>query len=239
MRIILIEDEKRLAHIIKKGLEEAGYSVDVSHDGEEGLYMAENFPADAIILDIMLPEMDGLSILGNIRKKGIKTPVILLTAKDTIADKIKGLDAGADDYLTKPFEFGELLARIRSLLRRKTDVKEAVIRVADMEIDTASHEVKRGGKFIPISAKEYAVLEYLAYNKNTVITRTDLTEHIYDESFDTQSNVVDVYINFLRNKIDRGFKKKLIHTVRGSGYILKDKEEQRHDFRQDIQDKTG
>ncbi len=224
MRIILIEDEKHLAHIIKKGLKEAGYSIDVSHDGEEGLYMAENFPADAIILDIMLPEIDGISILENIRKKGIKTPVLLLTAKDTVADKIKGLDAGADDYLTKPFEFGELLARIRSLMRRKTEIKEAVIRVADMEINTASHEVKRGGKFIPISAKEYAVLEYLAYNKNKVITRTDLTEHIYDENSDKQSNIVDVYINYLRNKIDKGFKRKLIHTVRGSGYILKDRE---------------
>lgn len=222
MRIILIEDEKQLARIIKKGLEEASYSVDVAYDGEEGLYMAEHFPADVIILDIMLPVIDGLSLLSIIRKKGVKTPVILLTAKDTISDKIKGLDTGADDYLTKPFEFDELLARIRSLLRRKGDVKEAVIRIGDMEINTASREVKRDGRPIPLSTKEYTILEYLSYKKNTVVTRTDLTEHIYDESFDIDSNIIDVYINYLRNKIDSGFKKKLIHTIRGAGYILKE-----------------
>lgn len=222
MRIILIEDEKQLARIVKKGLEEASYSVDVAYDGEEGLYMAEHFPADVIILDIMLPVIDGLSLLSIIRKKGVKTPVILLTAKDTISDKIKGLDTGADDYLTKPFEFNELLARIRSLLRRKGDIKEAVIRIGDMEINTASREVKRAGRAIPLSTKEYTILEYLSYKKNTVVTRTDLTEHIYDESFDTDSNIIDVYINYLRNKIDSGFKNKLIHTIRGAGYILKE-----------------
>ena len=223
MRIILVEDEKQLANIIKKGLEENGYSVDVAYDGEEGLYMAENYEADLIVLDIMLPKIDGISLLANIRKTGIKTPVLLLTAKDTISDKIKGLDTGADDYLTKPFDFGELLARIRALLRRKADVKEVVIKIADLEINTASHEIKRGNKPIPLSAREYAVLEYLAYNKGSVISRTDLTEHIYDESFDMDSNIVDVYINYLRNKIDKDFKKKLIHTVRGAGYILKEK----------------
>jgi len=222
MRIILIEDEKQLARIVKKGLEEASYSVDVAYNGEEGLYMAEHFPADVIILDIMLPVIDGLSLLSIIRKKGVKTPVILLTAKDTISDKIKGLDTGADDYLTKPFEFNELLARIRSLLRRKGDIKEAVIRIGDMEINTASREVKRAGRAIPLSTKEYTILEYLSYKKNTVVTRTDLTEHIYDESFDTDSNIIDVYINYLRNKIDSGFKNKLIHTIRGAGYILKE-----------------
>ncbi len=223
MRIILVEDEKQLANIIKKGLEEHGYSVDVAYDGEEGLYMAENYEADVIVLDIMLPQVDGISLLANIRKTGIKTPVLLLTAKDTISDKIKGLDSGADDYLTKPFDFGELLARIRALLRRKSDAKEVVIKIADLEINTASHEIKRGNKPIPLSAREYAVLEYLAYNKGSVISRTDLTEHIYDESFDMDSNIVDVYINYLRNKIDKEFKNKLIHTVRGAGYILKEK----------------
>lgn len=221
MRIILIEDQKALASIIKKGLQEEGYSVDAAYDGEEGLYLAENMPADVIILDIMLPKIDGIKILETIRKKGIKTPVLLLTAKDTTLDKIKGLDTGADDYLTKPFEFGELLARIRSLLRRGKDVKSPVITIEDLEINTASHTVKRGGKEIFLSAKEYSLLEYLAYNKERVITRTEITEHIYDESFDMDSNVIDVYINYLRNKIDKGFKKRLIHTVRGAGYILK------------------
>lgn len=222
MRVTLIEDERQLAHIIKKGLEEEGYSVDVAYDGEEGLYMVENLPTDVIVLDIMLPVLDGLSILGKIRKKGIKTPILFLTARDAISDKIKGLDTGADDYLTKPFEFEELLARIRALLRRRVEVKEVVIRIGDLEIDTASHGVKRKGRIIPLSAREYAILEYMAYNKGKVITRTEITEHIYDESFDLDSNIIDVYINYLRNKIDKGFEKRLIHTVRGVGYIMKD-----------------
>ncbi|OGW03921.1 MAG: DNA-binding response regulator [Nitrospinae bacterium RIFCSPLOWO2_01_FULL_39_10] len=224
MRITLIEDEKQLANIVKKGLEEEGYSVDVAHDGEEGLYMVENYPSDVVILDIMLPLLDGISILSSMRKKGIKTPVLLLTAKDTITDKIKGLDSGADDYLTKPFEFGELLARIRALIRRKADIKDTVIRIGDLEINTANREIKRGGKTIQLSAKEYAMLQYMAYNKDKIVSRTDLIEHIYDENFDVNSNVLDVYVNFLRNKIDKGFKKKMIHTVRGAGYILKEKE---------------
>ncbi|MBI5642257.1 MAG: response regulator transcription factor [Deltaproteobacteria bacterium] len=222
MRILLVEDEKDLAMIIKQGLEEEGYVVDIAHDGEEGLYMAENYPADAMILDIMLPLMDGLTVLSNMRKKGIATPVILLTARDALLDKIKGLDTGADDYLTKPFVFEELLARIRSLLRRKATVKEAVIHIADLEINTASHEVKRGGRVIQLSAKEYALLEYLAYKKNNVVSRTDIVEHIYHEDSDMDSNVVDVYINYLRNKIDKDFKTKLIQTIRGAGYMLKE-----------------
>lgn len=222
MRIILIEDQKTLSSIIQKGLKEEGYSVDSAYDGEEGLYLAENFPADVIILDIMIPKMDGIKILESIRKKGIKTPVLLLTAKDTTSDKIKGLDSGADDYLTKPFEFGELLARIRSLIRRGKDIKSPVIVIDDLEINTASHEVKRGGKTITLSSKEYSVLEYLAYNKERVVARGEIIEHVYNESFDMNSNLIDVYINYIRNKIDKGFKKKLIQTIRGSGYILKD-----------------
>lgn len=222
MRILLIEDEKSLAAIIKKGLEENGYSVDMAHDGEEGLYMAENYPADVIILDIMLPIMDGLTILKKIREQEIKTAVLMLTAKDTVADKIKGLDIGADDYLSKPFDFSELLARVRALIRRSGDVKEAIIGIGDMEIDTARHEVKRDGKLIILSAKEYALLEYLAYHKGHVVSRFDITEHIYSEEFDLDSNIIDVYINFLRKKIDKGFGTKLIHTVRGAGYILKE-----------------
>jgi len=222
MRIILVEDEKDLASIIKKGLEENGYSVDMAHDGEEGLYMAENYPADVIILDIMLPIMDGLTILKKLRAQEIKTPVLMLTAKDTVPDKIKGLDTGADDYLTKPFDFTELLARIRALMRRSGEVKESLIHVGDLEIDTATHEVRRDGKIILLSAKEYALLEYLAYRKGHVVSRFDITEHIYNEDFDLDSNVIDVYVNFLRKKIDKEFEKKLIHTVRGAGYILKE-----------------
>jgi len=221
MRILVVEDEKDLAAIVKQGLEEEGYVVDVAHDGETGLYMAENFPADAVILDIMLPVMDGIAVLTRMRKKGIKTPVILLTARDAILDKIKGLDTGADDYLTKPFVFQELLARVRSLLRRKGEAKQAVIQIADLEINTASHEVKRGGKVVALSAREYALLEFLVYRKDNVVSRTEIVEHIYSEDKDMDSNVVDVYVNYLRNKIDKGAKKKLIHTVRGAGYILK------------------
>ena len=221
MRILLVEDERDLAAIVKQGLEEDGYTVEVAHDGEEGLYMAENYPADVIVLDIMLPVIDGLTLLGKLRKKGVATPVLLLTARDTVLDKIKGLDTGADDYLTKPFDFGELLARVRSLIRRKSVIKEAMIRIDELEINTASHEVKRGDKVINLSSREYALLEYLTYNKEKVVSRTDITEHIYHEETDMDSNVVDVYINYLRNKIDKDFKNKLIHTIRGAGYMLK------------------
>lgn len=222
MRILIVEDEKALANNLRRGLSEEGYSVDVAYDGEEGGFMAETEPYDLIILDIMLPKKDGIAVLKNLRKEGIKTPVLMLTAKDAVSDKIRGLDSGADDYITKPFDFDELLARVRSLLRRKGEVKSAVITIADLVIDTAGHQVKRGGKEIPLSAREYALLEYLAYNKEKVVSRTDISEHIYDYDFDLDSNIIDVYINFLRNKIDKGFDKKLIHTIRGAGYILKE-----------------
>lgn len=222
MRILLVEDEKSLAEIIKKGLEEEGYAVDLAYDGEEGLFMAENQPSDLIILDIMLPIVDGMTILRKIRKAGIKTPVLMLTAKDTVMDKVSGLDSGADDYLTKPFSFEELLARIRALLRRRSDIKASTIEVDDLLINMANHEVMRGGKSIILSPKEYALLEYMALNKNKVLSRTELIEHIYDENSDFDSNVIDVFINRLRNKIDREFYKKLIHTVRGAGYILRE-----------------
>ncbi|MBI5885187.1 MAG: response regulator transcription factor [Deltaproteobacteria bacterium] len=224
MRILVVEDEKDLASIMKQGLEEEGYVVDVAHDGEEGLYMAENFPIDAVILDIMLPILDGLTVLARMRKKGIMTPVILLTARDALIDKIKGLDTGADDYLTKPFVFQELLARVRSLLRRKGEVKQAVIQIGDLKINTASHEVSRNGKSVSLSAREYALLEFLAYKKDNVVSRSEIVEHIYHEDSDMDSNVVDVYVNYLRNKIDKGYDKKLIHTVRGAGYMLKKEE---------------
>jgi len=222
MRVLIVEDEKDLAAIIKMGLEEEGYVVDMAHDGEEGLYMALNYPLDAIILDIMLPVVDGLTLLSTIRKKGIKTPVLLLTARDALMDKIDGLDTGADDYMTKPFEFTELVARLRSLIRRVGDAKEAVLRVSDLEINTASHEASRGGEAIKLSAREYALIEYLAYNAGKVVTRTQIVEHIYNEDAEMDSNVVDVYINYLRKKIDKEPRTKLIHTIRGAGYILRE-----------------
>jgi len=221
MRILIVEDEKSLAEAIKKGLEEEDYAVDVAYNGEDGLFMAENEPSDLIILDIMLPIIDGMTILKKIRKAGVKTPVLMLTAKDAITDKVSGLNSGADDYLTKPFHFEELLARIRVLLRRDSEVKTCAIQIGDLLIDMASHEVKRGGKEILLSAKEYALLELLAINRNKVLSRTYISEHIYDYDFDLDSNVIDVFVNRIRNKIDRGSETKLIHTVRGAGYMLK------------------
>lgn len=221
MRILIVEDEKSLAEAIKKGLEEEDYAVDVAYNGEDGLFMAENEPSDLIILDIMLPIIDGMTILKKIRKAGFKTPVLMLTAKDAITDRVSGLDSGADDYLTKPFHFEELLARIRVLLRRDSEGKTSAIPIGDLLINMASHEVKRGGKEILLSAKEYTLLELLAINRNKVLSRTYISEHIYDYDFDLDSNVIDVFVNRIRNKIDRGSETKLIHTVRGAGYMLK------------------
>jgi DNA-binding response OmpR family regulator len=221
MRILIVEDEKSLADIIKKGIEEEGYAVDVAYNGEEGLFMAENEPSDLIILDIMLPVIDGMTILKRIRKAGINIPVLMLTAKDTIMDKVSGLDSGADDYLTKPFSFEELLARVRALLRRNTEVKTSLLMIEDLTIDMATHEVKREGKDILLSAREYALLEYMVLNRNKVLSRTALTEHLYNQDFDLDSNVIDVFVNRIRNKIDRDYDIKLIHTVRGAGYMLR------------------
>jgi DNA-binding response OmpR family regulator len=221
MRILIVEDEKSLADIIKKGLQEEDYAVDVAYNGEDGLFMAKNEPSDLIILDIMLPIVDGMTILKRIRKAGVKTPVLMLTAKDTLTDKVSGLDSGADDYLTKPFLFEELLARIRALLRRHSETKSSIIEIGDLVINMATHEVKRKGRDVLLSAKEYVLLEFLAINRNKVLSRTVLTEHLYDYDFDLDSNVIDVFIHRIRSKIDRGFERKLIHTLRGSGYMLK------------------
>lgn len=221
MRILIVEDEKSLADIIKKGLEEEGYAVDVAYNGEDGLFMAENEPSDIIILDIMLPIIDGMTILKKTRKSGIKTPVLMLTAKDGMDDKILGLDSGADDYLTKPFHFEELLARIRALLRRDSEVKTCLAEVGDLFIDITSSEVKRGERQIELSPREYAILELLAINKNKVLSRTYISEHIYDYDFDLDSNVIDVFVSRIRKKIDREYETKLLHTIRGFGYMLK------------------
>ncbi len=221
MRILIVEDEKALADVLRKGLCEEGYAVDVAVTGEEGLYLAENEPSDLILLDLMLPGVDGMTILRKVRAAGIATPILLLTARDGVTDKVAGLDSGADDYLTKPFSFEELLARIRALLRRPSQAASALITIDDLTIDTASREVQRAGKNVALSAREYALLEYLALHQNEVLSRTALTEHLYDQDFALDSNVIDVFINRLRNKIDRGPRRPLIHTVRGAGYRLK------------------
>jgi DNA-binding response OmpR family regulator len=222
MRILLVEDEESLASIIKKGLEEENYNIDVCHDGETGLSMGESLVYDGIILDLMIPGLDGISLLNALRDRAIVTPVLILSARDTLEDKIKGLDTGADDYLTKPFEFDELLARLRALIRRGAPEKRAVLKVHDLEVDTASREVKRGGEVIQLTAKEYMLLEYLVFNKNIALSRAKIAEHIYDMSAHRESNVIDVFVNSLRNKLNEGHQQQLIETVRGIGYILKD-----------------
>lgn len=221
MRILVVEDEKKVASFIKKGLEEESYAVDVSYDGEEGCYLAETNPYDLIILDLMLPKKNGLSILRELRDKGINTPILLLTAKGSVEDRVAGLNAGADDYLAKPFVFAELLARVRSLLRRGGE-KSPVLKFADLTMDPVTRRVTRGVVDIELTSKEYALLEYFMRRPNQVLTRTMISEHVWESDFDTFTNVIDVYVNYLRNKIDKGNEKKLIHTIRGVGYILKE-----------------
>lgn len=222
MRILLVEDEKKIASFIKRGLKEEHYVVDIAPNGEEALFLAEVNLYDLIILDIMLPGKDGISICQELRDKEIDVPILILTAKDKIGERVLGLDSGADDYLTKPFSFDEFLARIRALLRRKRRDKATTLKLADLELNQLTHKVKRQGKDIPLTNKEYALLEYLMLHANQVVTRTMLSEHVWHEDFDTFTNVIDVYVNYLRNKIDRGSKPQLIHTVRGRGYILKE-----------------
>ncbi len=222
MRVLVVEDESSLAELIKEGLEDEGYSIDLAYDGEEGFDLAANEPYDVIVLDIMLPKKDGFEIVRDLRSKGVKTPVLMLTAKSTTEDKVLGLNSGADDYLTKPFSFDELLARIRALLRRSFGEVESIVRISDLELNINTHEVKRSGKPIELTSKEYALLEYLVLNKNKLLSRMDIVEHIYDYSYDYDSNVVDVLVARLRRKIDRGFDEKLIHTVRGVGYMVKE-----------------
>ena len=221
MKILIIEDEKNLAEILKKGLEENGFTIDLSFDGEEGLFMAETYPYDAVLLDILLPKVNGLTILNKLRAKEIDVPALMITAKGEVEDRIKGLNIGADDYIAKPFDFSELLARLKSVIRRSKGKPSPVIAIDDLTIDTNSRIVTRAGKEVKLSATEYNLLEYLALNSGRVVSRTELIEHIYDTEFDLDSNIIDVYVNYLRNKIDKGFSKQLIKTIRGAGYILK------------------
>ena len=221
MRILVIEDEKKVANFIKKGLEEEHYAVDTAYDGEVGLFMAEANEYDLIVLDLMIPKIDGLEVLRRIRGNKINVPVLVLTAKDAVEDIVKGLDTGCDDYLTKPFEFVEFLARIRALLRREKIDKEPILKVADLTLSLVTHKVMRKGKEIELTSKEYALLEYFMRNPEKVLTRTMISEHVWDYHFDSLTNVVDVYVNYLRRKIDKDFEPKLIHTIRGVGYIMK------------------
>ncbi len=222
MRILLVEDDRDLAQFIGKGLKEEQYTVDSACDGGEGLELALQNPYDLIILDIMLPKLDGLALCRRLRAERNMVPVVLLTARNTLQDKVSGLDIGADDYLTKPFAFAELLARIRALLRRGGPQQPARLKAADLELDPASHRVWRAGQDIALTNKEYALLDFLLRNKNRVLTRTAIIEHVWDISYDPMTNIVDAHIRALRAKIDRQFSPPLIATVRGAGYMLEE-----------------
>ncbi len=220
MRVLLVEDDRRIAGFVAKGLRENAYAVDTASDGEEAVYQASINDYDVIILDVMLPLKDGFAVCRELREAGSTTPILMLTARDAIDDRVCGLDFGADDYLVKPFDFNELLARLRALLRRNFEIRPAKIAVADLEIDAAAQRVWRCGREITLTTKEYALLEYLAREQSRVVGRAEIAEHVWDENFDAFSNLIDVYINRLRSKIDNGFSPSLIHTRRGVGYIL-------------------
>jgi len=224
MKILIVEDEQRLAALLKKGLEECSYAVDLCFDGEEGLYMAETFPYDAVLLDVMLPKMDGFTVLENLRKQGVDVPVLMLTARTEVESRVKGLNRGADDYIPKPFDFSELLARLTAVIRRNKGQPASTVQVADLCLDLNAKTASRAEREILLSAKEYAVLEYLVLNKGRVVSRTEFSEHVYDGDFDLDSNIIDVYINKIRNKIDKGHEHKLIRTKRGVGYYISKEE---------------
>ncbi|MDT4898902.1 MAG: two-component system, OmpR family, copper resistance phosphate regulon response regulator CusR [Acidobacteriota bacterium] len=221
MRLLLVEDEARMARFIARGLREQAYAVDLATGGEDALYQAAINTYDAIILDVMIPQKDGLAVCRELRAAGQRVPILMLTARDTVEDRINGLDTGADDYLTKPFEFGELLARLRALLRRGQELRPTVITVADLTIDTRGQQARRAGQLLNLTTKEYALLEYLAHNTGRVAGREEIAEHVWDETFDPFSNLIEVYINRLRRKVDEPFATPLIHTRRGAGYVLR------------------
>ena len=220
MRVLFAEDEKDLNRIVSNRLKENGYSVDSCFDGQEALDFIECVEYDAIILDVMMPILDGFKVLDSIRKKGVTTPILFLTARDAINDKVKGLDLGANDYLVKPFAFDELLARLRAIMRVNFGHLSNIIKIDDLMMNIDTHTVERANKSIPLSSKEFALLEYMMHNVNIVLAREKIEDHIWNFEYDGGTNVVDVYVNYLRNKIDKGFDKKLIQTVRGVGYML-------------------
>lgn len=221
MRILLVEDEAKVARFIAEGLRELGFAVDVASDGEFGLYHARNTAYDLIILDVLLPKRDGFEVVAELRAAGSATLVLMLTARGGVRDRVRGLDAGADDYLSKPFNFDELLARIRALLRRGKAEGPLVLRCADLELDSRIHRVTRGGKVVALTTKQFAVLEFLLRHANEVVTRSQLAAHVWDENFDASSNVIDVTLHHLRDRIDRPHGLRLLHTIRGVGYILR------------------
>jgi len=223
MRLLVIEDEDKVRSFIVKGLKENGYTVDEASNGEDGLFLAENESYDCIVLDILLPKFDGYQILRLIREKNINTPVIFLTAKDAVEDRVKGFELGSDDYLVKPFKFVELLARIRALIRRGAPSSSTILQVFDLEMDLVKRKVSRSGRDIELTPKEFTLLEYLMQHEGEVVTRTILMEHVWGYHFDPNSNVIDVHINALRTKIDKEFSATLIHTRRGMGYVLEEK----------------
>jgi DNA-binding response OmpR family regulator len=220
MAILVIEDYEPLRKSLTRGLREAGFAVDAAADGEEGLWQAQSGKYDVIVLDLMLPKMDGLTILQKLREEGCEVHILILTAKDMLHDRVRGLNLGADDYLVKPFAFDELLARVRALVRRRYDTKSPVIRVADLEIDTRTRTVRRGELTLELTAREYAILHFLALRAGQVVTRTEIWDSIYDWAADAGSNVIDVYIGYIRKKMEQGGLPRLIHTRRGMGYIL-------------------
>jgi two-component system copper resistance phosphate regulon response regulator CusR len=220
MRILLVEDEQKVSNFVARGLMAERFAVDVAADGRSGLDLATTYHYDLVILDLMLPRLDGGEILRRIRSKNMQVPVLVLTARDAVADKVGTFETGADDYLTKPFAFAELLARVKSLLRRGPVTRSSVVRVADLELDRLSQQVKRGGRRIELTSKEYSLLEYLMSNAGRVLSRTMIIEHVWDQSFDGITNIVDVYVRHLRNKIDDPCEHKLIRTVRGVGYVI-------------------
>ena len=222
MRVLVVEDERDLNRILVKTLAAEGYSADACFDGVEALEYLSGAQYDALILDVMMPRMDGMELLRRMRAHGDDTPVILLTAKDSVPDRVRGLDTGADDYLVKPFSFDELLARIRVLTRKRTGAATNVFTAADLTVDTAAHTVTRGGKPISLSSKEFALLEYLIRNQGHVLSRSQIIEHVWSYDYEGASNMIDVYIRNLRKKIDEGYEKKLIHTVRYAGYVLRE-----------------
>ncbi len=221
MRILVVEDDRKVGQFIRKGLEEEGYAVDLATDGDTAVSMGLDRLHDAIVLDVMLPGKPGLQVVRELRRAKVTTPVLLLTARDAVEDKVQGLDAGADDYLTKPFAFAELLARLRALLRRGTESRLPQLQLADLVLEPATRAVRRGGESIALTNREFALLEYLMRNQGRVLTRTMIAERVWDYSFDSATNVIDVYVNYLRKKIDAGREPKLLHTVRGVGYVLR------------------
>ena len=221
MRILVVEDEKKVASFIQRGLEGEGFQIDLAADGEEGVALAKINSYDLILMDVMLPKLDGLGAIRELRAANIATPVLCLTAKDSVEDIVAGLDSGSDDYLTKPFAFAELLARVRALVRRGSQERGAEITYADLRLDPVAHRVWRSGQEIDLTAKEYALLEYFMRNAEKTLTRNMIAEHVWDYTFDSFTNIIDVYVNYLRKKVDRDFSTKLVHTVRGVGYMLK------------------